>query len=240
MGKIKTALVSVYDKAGIADFCRVLHKKRVELISSGGTSKALKEAGIPVLEVSKYTKSPEILDGRVKTLHPKIHAGLLAVRKNKKHLAELKAQGAKPIDLLVVNLYPFEEKLRQGKNHEELIETIDIGGPTLIRAAAKNYEDVAVVTNPSQYELVLAEISKTGATSAKLNQFLAAEAFNCVAHYDAMIDFYFQQNLRKNIFPAYLNLTFQKRQNLRYGENPDQKAAFYKDMLSRGGLGNAV
>ena len=124
MGKIKTALVSVYDKAGIADFCRELHKKRIEIISSGGTSQALKAAGIPILEVSKYTGSPEMLDGRLKTLHPKIHGGLLAVRKNKKHMAELHAQKIKPIDLLVVNLYPFEQKLYEGANHNGLIENI--------------------------------------------------------------------------------------------------------------------
>ncbi len=247
MSKIKTALISVYDKTGIVDFCRVLQKKHIEIISSGGTSKVLKDAGIPVTEVSKYTKSPEILDGRVKTLHPKIHAGLLAVRKNKKHSAELKAQGAKPIDLIVVNLYPFEEKIIESSgrqpsavSHQELIENIDIGGPALIRAAAKNYQDVTVVTNPSQYESVLSEISKKGAVSPQLNQFLAAEAFNYVAHYDAIIDFYFQRSLEKNLFPTYLNLSFKKRQDLRYGENPDQKAAFYKDALSRGGVGNIV
>ncbi len=207
----------------------------------------LKDAGIPATEVSKYTKSPEILDGRVKTLHPKIHAGLLAVRKNKKHLTELKAQGAKPIDLIVVNLYPFEEKLIESSgrqpsavSHQELVENIDIGGPALIRAAAKNYQDVTVVTNPAQYESVLSEISKKGAVSPQLNQFLAAEAFNYVAHYDAVIDFYFQRSLEKNLFPTYLNLSFKKRQNLRYGENPDQKAAFYKDALSHGGIGNIV
>ncbi len=257
MGKIKTALVSVYDKTGIADFCRELHKRKIEIISSGGTSNVLRDAGIPVIDVSKYTGSPEILDGRVKTLHPKIYAGLLAVRKNKKHLSQLKTHHSKPIDLVVVNLYPFEEKLLAGSlqlaaqinqdkvvpqatSHNDLIENIDIGGPALIRAAAKNYEDVTVITNLAQYELVLSEILKKSGVSLNTNQFLAAEAFNYVAHYDAVIDFYFQRSLGKNLFPAYLNLSFKKRQDLRYGENPHQKATFYLDPLNSGGLGNAV
>jgi len=240
VGKIKTALISVYDKTGIADFCRVLHKKRIAIISSGGTANVLRKAGVPVVDVSKYTKSPEMLDGRLKTLHPKIHAGLLAIRKNKKHSAELRAQGAKPIDLLVVNLYPFEQKLYEGAGHEELIENIDIGGPALIRAAAKNYKDVTVVTNPSRYELVLSEFKKKGTVSQKVNEFLASEAFNYVAHYDAMIDFHFQQTFKKELFPQYLNISYQKIQDLRYGENPHQKAAFYRDTISNGGIGNLI
>ncbi len=246
MGKIKTALVSVYDKTGIADFCRELHKKRIEIISSGGTAQILKAAGIPVIEVSKYTGSPEMLDGRLKTLHPKIYAGILAVRKNKKHISELKTQNSKPIDLVVVNLYPFEQVLSQPRSpaaplpHKLLIENIDIGGPALIRAAAKNFKDVAVLVNPSQYEIVLPEIKKSRAISWKTKQALMAEAFNYVAHYDSIIDFYFQYILNKNIFPKFLNLSYKKQQDLRYGENPHQRAAFYKDFFSIGGLGNAV
>ncbi len=240
MAKIKTALVSVYDKTGIVDFCRQLAKKHIDIISSNGTAKVLREAGLKAKDVSEITGFPEMLDGRVKTLHPRIHAGLLAIRKSKKHSAELKAQRAKPIDLVVVNLYPFEQKLIEGAQHPELIENIDIGGPALIRSAAKNYQDVAIVTSPEQYGLVLKEISKSSSVSDKTRQNLAAAAFNYVAHYDSAIDLYFQKAVRKEKFPQYLNLSYRKKQDLCYGENYDQLAAFYSDLLGKGGLGNAV
>ncbi len=240
MGKIKTALISVYDKTGIVDFCRILHKKRINIISSGGTAKVLKEAGIPITNVEKITGFPEMLDGRIKTLHPKIHGGLLAVRSNKAHMKALKEKKIEPIDLIVVNLYPFEKKMLEGAKHDDLIENIDIGGPALIRAAAKNYEDIAVATNPGQYSRISKEIEKSSEISGKTKEQLAADAFNYIAHYDSLIDTYFQRVLHKNQFPNYLNLSYEKKQDLRYGENPNQSGALYKDALSTGGLGNAT
>ena len=240
MAKIKTALISVYDKKGIVDFCSILHKKRISIISSGGTAKVLKEAGIPVTDVEKITGFPEMLDGRIKTLHPKIHGGLLAVRSNKAHMKALKEKKIEPIDLVAVNLYPFEERLREGASDADLIENIDIGGPTLIRAAAKNYKDVSIITNPEHYTNIAKDIDKSGTVSEKTNEWLAAEAFNYVAHYDGLIDRYFEQIRNHNYFPKYINLTYEKREDLRYGENPSQKAAVYRSCLSKGGLGNEV
>ncbi|HIJ97677.1 TPA: bifunctional phosphoribosylaminoimidazolecarboxamide formyltransferase/IMP cyclohydrolase, partial [archaeon] len=178
MAKIKTALISVYDKKGIVDFCSILHKKRINIISSGGTAKVLKEAGIPVTDVEKITGFPEMLDGRIKTLHPKIHGGLLAVRSNKKHMKALKEKKIEPIDLVAVNLYPFEERLREGASDADLIENIDIGGPALIRAAAKNYQDVSILTNPSQYERAIKEILEKNKTTTKKDSTETLNSFN--------------------------------------------------------------
>src|SRR6185437_3220617 len=176
--RITRALLSVSDKTGLVDFAKTLAGHNIELVSTGGTAKALKDAGLKVLDVAELTGFPEMMDGRVKTLHPKVHGGLLAVRTDKKHAAEMETHGIKPIDLLVVNLYPFEATVAKGAAFEDCIENIDIGGPAMIRAAAKNHADVTVVVEPADYEKVLAELKQhAGATSLELRQKLAAKAF---------------------------------------------------------------
>ena len=192
---IRRALISVYDKSGLLDLARGLKEHGVELISTGGTRKALAEAGLPVRDISEVTGFPEILDGRVKTLHPRIHAGILAVRDNPQHVQTLQSQDIAPIDLVVCNLYPFEATVaRPGSTHEDIVENIDIGGPSMIRAAAKNYHDVAVVTDPDQYSAVLAELrSQKGTLSLATRERLCAAAFARTAAYDRAISAYFAQ-----------------------------------------------
>src|SRR5438105_12723177 len=190
---VRRALLSVSDKSGLIDLARGLQSLDVELISTGGTRKALAEAGWPVRDISDVTGFPEILDGRVKTLHPRVHGGILAIRDNPKNQATLQGQGIQPIDLVVCNLYPFEATLtRAGSSHEDIIENIDIGGPSMVRSAAKNYHDVAIVTDPNQYDAIAAEMkSKNGALGPPTREKLAAAAFALTASYDAAIAGYF-------------------------------------------------
>lgn len=232
---IRRALLSVSDKTGLLDLARVLTEQGAELISTGGTRKALADAGLPVRDVSEVTGFPEILDGRVKTLHPRIHAGILAVRDNAEHQATLRNQNVAPIDLIVCNLYPFEATVaRAGATHEDVIENIDVGGPSMVRAAAKNYHDVAVLTDPGQYPAVAEELRRhNGALSEDMRRRLAAAAFARTAAYDRAISAYFASQTGEGPFPAVLDLRFERRLTLRYGENPHQKAAFYADPACR-------
>src|SRR3954468_20454430 len=194
--RIARALISVSDKTGLIEFARGLAANGVELVSTGGTAKAIKDAGVAVLDVSELTGFPEMMDGRVKTLHPKVHGGLLAIRDNKDHTAAMAAHGIRPIDLLVVNLYPFEATVAKGAGYDDCVENIDIGGPAMIRAAAKNHADVAVVVEPEDYAALLAELSANGgATTLKLRKKLAAKAYARTATYDAAISNWFAKEL---------------------------------------------
>ena len=239
---MKRALISVSDKTGIVDFARKLSDLGVEIISTGGTMKTLREAGIPVTYVSDITGFPEIMDGRVKTLNPLIHGGILAIRDNPEHVAQMKEHGIQGIDMIVVNLYPFKATIdKPGVTMEEAIENIDIGGPTMIRSAAKNFKFVAVVVNPDRYSEVLAELETNKEISAAARMRLAREAFNHTAEYDALIDAYLAGQLGEGKFPSSLHLVFEKVQDLRYGENPHQSAAFYREKYFAGtGIANAV
>lgn len=237
----KKALLSVSDKTGLVNLARGLVEMGWELISTGGTARTLKEAGLPVTEVAEVTGFPEILDGRVKTLHPKIHGAILA-RPLPEHMAELKAQGIEAIDLVVVNLYPFRETIaRPGVTPEEAIENIDIGGPAMVRAAAKNHERVAVVVNPADYDGVLVELREKGNLSPETRRRLAATAFAHTAAYDAAIAAYFHRLVRaEEPFPTHFILYGEKVQDLRYGENPHQQAAFYRfPLVPSGSLAGA-
>ena len=228
------ALISVSDKTGIVDLARALHALGVGLISTGGTVKLLEGEGLPVTEVAQLTGFPEMLDGRVKTLHPKVHGGLLARRDLPEHMAALKAHAIDTIDLLVVNLYPFEATVaKPGCTLEDAIENIDIGGPAMVRSAAKNWKDVTVLTDASQYAGVLAELQAHGATQSGTRFALAVAAFNRISNYDAAISDYLsalQPDGTRSLFPAQSNGRFVKVQDLRYGENPHQQAAFYRDL----------
>lgn len=219
------ALISVFDKTGIVEFAKELAKRNWEIISTGGTFNLLKENGIDVISVDKVTNFPEILDGRVKTLNPKIHGGILARRDNESHMETLKEQDITPIDMVVNNLYPFEEQLKKNSDHNTMIENIDIGGPSMIRAAAKNYRDVYIVTDPSDYDEVLKNLDSE---TADFKQSLARKAFSYTAHYDSLISNYFN-DIEEIQFPEYLNKSYKLIEELRYGENPHQKAAFYED-----------
>ena len=229
---IKRALLSVSDKTGIVELAWRLHALGVELLSTGGTMKALQDAGIPVTGVSDVTGFPECLDGRVKTLHPAIHAGLLAMRSNPEHMRQLAELGIAPIDLVVINLYPFRQTIaRPGVTFEEAIENIDIGGPTMLRAAAKNWQDVAVVVEPADYDAVLGELEQAGEVSRETKLRLCYKVFEHTAQYDCMIQQYLRAQLPgDNRFPDKLTVTFEKVQGMRYGENPHQGAAFYRDL----------
>lgn len=229
--EIKTALISVYNKDGLLDFARKLEKLGVEIIASSGTADFLRKENIKVTDISMLTKFPEILDGRVKTLHPAIHAAILAKRE-KKHLEELKKHGIKPIDLVIINLYPFKEKLLENKSLNEMIEFIDIGGTAMIRAAAKNSEHVAIVTNIKQYSLIIEELEKKKELSIETKRMLAAEAFALTAEYDALVAKYFREKFSTERFSEKLVLAFEKIIDLRYGENPHQNAALYKETFS--------
>src|SRR3954470_21030014 len=233
------ALISVSDKTGVVDFARALHALGVKLLSTGGTAKLLAEAGLPVTEVADHTGFPEMLDGRVKTLHPMVHGGLLARRDVPAHMGALKEHGIGTIDLLVVNLYPFEATVaRPGCTLEDAIENIDIGGPAMVRSAAKNWKDVGVVTGEAQYGTVLAELQAGGKLSDKTRFALAVAAFNRISDYDGAISDYLSSiqgepgagQPARALFPAQSNGRFVKVQDLRYGENPHQQAAFYRDL----------
>ena len=230
-----TALISVSDKTGILDFARALAALGVKLLSTGGTAKLLADAGLAVTEVAEHTGFPEMLDGRVKTLHPTIHGGLLARRDTPEHMAALLKHGIETIDLLVVNLYPFEATVaKPGCTLEDAIENIDIGGPAMVRSAAKNWRDVAVLTDASQYAQVLAELKADGTVSHATKFALSVAAFNRISNYDAAISDYLSSlkpDGTRDAFPAQANGRFVKLQDLRYGENPHQSAAFYRDLL---------
>jgi phosphoribosylaminoimidazolecarboxamide formyltransferase / IMP cyclohydrolase len=235
---IRRALLSVSDKTGLVELARGLTKLGVELISTGGTRKALADAGLAVRDISEVTGFPEILDGRVKTLHPRIHAGILAIRDNPEHQATLKKQDIAPIDLVVCNLYPFEATLaKAGSTHEDIVENIDIGGPSMVRAAAKNYHDVAIVTDPSQYQGILEELTANkGALSPATRETLAAAAFARTAAYDSAISGYFARRTTATAaeeWPSRLNISVARQYKLRYGENPHQQAAFYVEPDAR-------
>ena len=235
MKQIKRALISVSDKRGVVELARELQSLGVEILSTGGTHKKLEEAGIKVIGVSEYTRFPEMMDGRVKTLHPKIHAGLLALRENKEHVKQMKERGFGYIDMVVVNLYPFRETIaKPGVTLEEAVEQIDIGGPTMLRSAAKNFRDVVVIVNPDRYTQLLDEIRKNGTVSDKTRYALAQEVFEHTASYDAAIASYLHaQSDDAPMFADRMILTLNKVQDLRYGENPHQKAAFYKEPGAR-------
>jgi phosphoribosylaminoimidazolecarboxamide formyltransferase/IMP cyclohydrolase len=228
---VKRALISVSNKEGIVSFARQLSELGIEIISTGGTKKALEDEGIPVISISDVTGFPEILDGRVKTLHPMIHGGLLAIRDDEHHRQQLNEHHIQPIDLVVVNLYPFQQTIaKRDVTFAEAIENIDIGGPTMLRAAAKNHQYVTVVVDPADYETVLHELKENGTVSQETNLKLAAKVFRHTAAYDAMIAEYLT-NIVGEEYPESLTITFEKKQDLRYGENPHQKAAFYKKPL---------
>ena len=234
--RIKRALISVSDKTGIVDFARELARFDVEIISTGGTAKTLRDAGINVRDISDVTGFPEMMDGRVKTLHPRVHGGLLAIRDNREHVAAMQQHGIEPIDIVVVNLYPFAETIsRKDVTREEAIEQIDIGGPAMIRSAAKNARDVAIVVQPEQYGRVLDEMKENdGALSIATRNHLAAEAFAHTANYDSMVTAYLAGESPK------INLTLNKIANLRYGENPHQTAALYRTTEDNGVANAAI
>ncbi|HCJ65747.1 MAG TPA: bifunctional phosphoribosylaminoimidazolecarboxamide formyltransferase/inosine monophosphate cyclohydrolase, partial [Elusimicrobia bacterium] len=240
MSKVKRALVSVSDKIGIVEFAKELAKMDVEIISTGGTAKALREAGLKVKDVSEVTGFPEMLDGRVKTLHPKVHAGLLALRDNPEHQKQIKEQKIEPIDMVVVNLYPFEKVsvqiTRKGTQiPAEVIENIDIGGPSMLRSAAKNFKDVIVITDPNDYAKVLEEMKNNqGEVTLETKQYLATKVFQRTAAYDSAIANYFTTDK----FPGKVTLSLEKINDLRYGENPHQKAAIYQLPITNNQLPN--
>jgi phosphoribosylaminoimidazolecarboxamide formyltransferase / IMP cyclohydrolase len=234
--RITRALLSVSDKTGLAEFAKALAGYGVELVSTGGTAAALKAAGLKVIDVAELTGFPEMMDGRVKTLHPKVHGGLLAIRANKEHAASMEKHGIKPIDLLVVNLYPFESTVAKGAAFDDCIENIDIGGPAMIRAAAKNHADVTVLVEPADYEKVLSEMTQHGGmVSLELRQKLAAKAYARTAAYDAAISNWFAGTLHDDA-PDYRAFGGKLAEALRYGENPHQSAAFYRSPDSRFGV----
>lgn len=238
---MKRALISVFDKTGIVDFAKSLDSLGWQIISTGGTSKKLKEEGIQVQDISDLTRFPECFDGRVKTLHPNVEGGILAIRDNENHQKQMSELGVEPIDIVVCNLYPFKQTvLKPGVSHEEIIENIDIGGPTMIRAAAKNYKFVTVITDPEDYPKVIEELQTNGETSASTKEMLAAKVFIHTAHYDALIANYFSERL-EIASPKTLTLTYEKKQDLRYGENPHQSATFYTSIKgTKGTLTSAI
>ena len=234
--RVTRALLSVSDKAGLIEFATALSKHGIALVSTGGTAKAIAAAGLKVMDASELTGFPEMMDGRVKTLHPNVHGGLLAIRDNVDHAKSMKDHGIAPIDLLVVNLYPFEATVDKGASEEECIENIDIGGPAMIRAAAKNHDDVAVVVEPSDYQAVLDELAANqGATTLTLRKRLAAKAYARTAAYDAAISNWFAMRLKIDA-PDFRTVGGRLIQALRYGENPHQDAAFYKTPERRPGV----
>jgi phosphoribosylaminoimidazolecarboxamide formyltransferase/IMP cyclohydrolase len=235
----RRALVSVSRKDGVVELASGLAARGFELVSTGGTAAALQAAGVPVTSVSDATGFPEILDGRVKTLHPKVHGGILARRDVPEHVQALEAHGVPPIDVVVVNLYPFEDTVARGAAFEDVLEQVDVGGPTMVRAAAKNFRHVAVVVDPADYALLLEQLDREGGIDPATRLYFAQKAFRHTGRYEAAISAYFSQlELRDGVvaraeadatFPARLNLGLDKLQDLRYGENPHQRAAFYRD-----------
>jgi len=226
------ALISVSDKTGIVEFAQKLAEMGWEILSTGGTAKALRAAGLDIIGVSEVTGFPECLDGRVKTLHPKIHGGILGIRDNPDHQKQMSDLDITPIDLLVINLYPFKNTiLKEGVIFEDAIENIDIGGPTMLRSAAKNFNDVTVVVDPSDYAVVLSELEAQGKTHIDTRYRLALKVFETTSHYDTMIADYLRKTAKGEVLQDTITMTFEKVQDLRYGENPHQKAAFYADVV---------
>lgn len=224
------ALISVSDKTGIVEFAKELEALGIEIISTGGTYKKLKEENVKAIEISELTGFPECLDGRVKTLHPKVHAGILAMRANEEHMKQLKELNVDTIDFVVVNLYPFKATImKEGVTRAECVENIDIGGPTMLRSAAKNYQDVAVVTDPADYSKVLEELKANGSVSLDTKFYLMQKVFEHTANYDSMIFNYIKEQRNDTSYPDKLSLTFEKVQEMRYGENPHQTGALYKE-----------
>jgi phosphoribosylaminoimidazolecarboxamide formyltransferase/IMP cyclohydrolase len=245
MGKIRRAIISVSDKSGVVSFAKGLAQLDVEILSTGGTAKTLRENGVLVKDISEYTGFPEMLDGRVKTLHPKVHGGLLGQRSKKEHVNKMKEHGILPIDLVAVNLYPFEATIaKEGCSLEEAIENIDIGGPTMLRSAGKNYPDVTVLVDPKDYDPVLSELKEKGEISIETNFRLSKKVFQHTARYDGAISNYLGQIEKgKKLYEFPETFTFQvkKAQELRYGENPHQKAAFYHEyLLTEPSVSNAI
>jgi len=235
---IRRALLSVSDKAGLVELGRALERRGVELVSTGGTAKALRDAGLAVMDISELTGFPEMMDGRVKTLHPKVHGGLLAVRDNPEHAAAMAEHAIGAIDLVVVNLYPFEATVMKGAERDEVIENIDIGGPSMVRSAAKNHAYVTIVTDPADYAGLLAELEETGgATRYEFRKLMAARAFAATAAYDSMISQWFAFADQQQLFPEMLAITATRKEELRYGENPHQRAALY---IPRGPHGQGI
>ena len=234
MIKIKRALLSVFEKEGIVKFAKELQKLKIEILSTSGTAALLKKNKIKVVDISEYTKHPEILGGRVKTLHPKIHAGILAVRDNKGHIKEINKYDIGLIDMVVVNLYPFLQVIsKKNVKMEEVIENIDIGGPAMLRSAAKNYEHVVSVVDPQDYNRVIDELKKGKGISENTSRALAIKCFMHTARYDSTISNYLCDKFSPLEFPEIMNISFNKIQDLRYGENPHQNAAFYREQIVR-------
>lgn len=235
------ALISVSDKTGIIEFAQDLSELGVTIISTGGTASKLKDEGVPVMGISEITSFPECLDGRVKTLHPAVHGGILAMRDKPEHMNQLAELGIDTIDIVAINLYPFKETiLKPGVTMEDAIENIDIGGPTMLRSAAKNHKDVVVVCDPADYGKVIAELKETGTVSYDTKYRLALKVFQHTAAYDAMISEYLRKQIKEDL-PDNLTLTFERLQELRYGENPHQKAYYYKEVKpGEGALVNAI
>lgn len=232
----KRALISVFYKDGVVEFAKFLEAKGVEIISTGGTYKVLKENGVNCIEVNEVTDFPEMLDGRVKTLHPLIHGGILAMRSNEEHMKTLEEHKIHPIDYVVVNLYPFFEKVKEeGLSFQEKVEFIDIGGPTMLRAAAKNFQDVVVISDQNDYKKVMEEIEADGEVSYKTKKRLAGKVFNLMGAYDAAIA-NFMLDEEEDEYPEYLSVSFRKKQGLRYGENSHQSAAFYESTTVEGAM----
>lgn len=231
------ALISVSDKTGIVEFAKSIQELDIEIISTGGTHKTLEEAGVKVTGVSDVTGFPECLDGRVKTLHPNIHAGILAIRSNPQHMKQLEQLNIQTIDIVVVNLYPFKETiLKKNVSRQDAIENIDIGGPTMLRSAAKNYQDVAVIVDPSDYAKVIEELKTKKEVSLDTKFYLCSKVFEHTAHYDTLIATYMKKERKDFELPKTITLTYEKAQDMRYGENPHQKAAFYKEVSNNKGL----
>lgn len=232
---IKKALISVSDKTGVVELARKLNELGIEIISTGGTASLLKQEGVPVIGISEVTGFPEILDGRVKTLHPNIHSGLLAVRADEAHRKQLEELNIQPIDLVIVNLYPFKQTIsKPDVTYTDAIENIDIGGPTMLRSAAKNHQDVTVVVDAADYAAIIAEIKDAGDTTLKTRRRLAAKVFRHTAAYDAIISRYLSEQVGE-LMPESYTVTYEKAQDLRYGENPHQRAAFYRQPLGNAG-----
>ena len=235
--KIKNALISLSDKSQITKVLKVLNKYKINIISSGGTYKEIMRLGYKCTEVSKYTKFSEMLDGRVKTLHPKIHAGILSKRSNRKHVTEMKRKKFDYIDLIIVNFYPFQQTIKKTKNFKSIIENIDIGGPTMVRAAAKNFYDVSIITDKKDYSLLISELNKNkGSTSLKFREQMASKAFGLTAYYDSIVSNWFNKKLNI-IFPENKTIFGKKISQLRYGENPHQKSSIYVNDLFDDELG---
>ncbi|MBR3617248.1 MAG: bifunctional phosphoribosylaminoimidazolecarboxamide formyltransferase/IMP cyclohydrolase, partial [Acholeplasmatales bacterium] len=224
---MKRALVSVTDKTGVVEFCKGLEECGYEIVSTGGTKKVLIAGGVKAIDISDITGFPEILDGRVKTLHPNVHGGLLAIRDKESHVAQVKEHNIDYIDLVCVNLYAFRQTVERGADFDECVENIDIGGPSMIRSAAKNHKFVTVVTDINDYDAVLAEIKANGDTTYETRRRLAAKVFRTTAQYDAMIAEYMTKEAGEEN-PESITLTYNLKQSLRYGENPHQKAALYE------------